>query len=71
MARARNTPARVEVRYTLWAKHDKMRSWSPLFTGLAQQHALDEMLARQDRIRRTGHDCRFRVLPDGKQPDER
>jgi hypothetical protein len=71
MAAPRNAKARVEVLFTLWAKHDKMRSWSPLMTGLAQQVALDEMIERQDRLRRTGDSCQFRVRPDGQSPDER
>jgi hypothetical protein len=75
----RRPAARVEVFFTLWAKHEKVNpawagfkhGWMPLMTGLHHQMALDEMITRQDRVRRSGQPCQFKVLPDGKQPDER
>ena len=70
MARARNA-ARVEVLFTVWAKADKVKRWVPLMSGLIQQVALDEMIERQDRCRRTGYVCLFQIQPDGKKADER
>ena len=59
-----------KVRYTLWARNSKgPRHWLPLFRGLSEQVALEEMIERQDRVRRTGHPCRFQVKPDGERPD--
>jgi hypothetical protein len=32
--------------------------------------AVAEVLARQDRVRRTGHSCRFTIALDGAKPSE-
>jgi hypothetical protein len=56
------------VTYTLWAKHEKVKWAVPLFTGLSGAEAVAEMLRRQDRVRRSGQPCRFKVVPDGVEP---
>lgn len=63
--------ATVEVLWSLWAKHAKVPRWVRLETGMKLQRATDEMIVRQDRVRRSGEPCRFKLLPDGKEPDER
>lgn len=63
--------ARVPVKYTLWAKHGNVRSgWLRLLTGLTQEQAVNEVVTRQDRVRRSGEPVRFTVAIDGKRPDE-
>lgn len=62
--------ARVEILFTVWAFSPPVKKWVPLMSGLNQQVALDEMIERQDRIRRSKFECRFAVRPDGKHPDD-
>jgi len=63
--------ARVPVTYTVWAKHASVRSgWLPLFRGVSQERAVNEVVTRQDRVRRSGEPVRFTVAIDGKRPDE-
>lgn len=63
--------ARVEIRYTLWAKHAYgPKNWLPLYSGATQEWAVGEMVIRQDRVRRSGEPCRFKVTPDGEKPSE-
>lgn len=59
-----------EARFTLWAKHDRVKRWLPLYTGVTQEWAIREMIIRQDRVRRTQTPCKFKVRPDGEKPDE-
>lgn len=68
---ARLFPHLAKTRYTLWAYHDKVGRWVPLFTGARHSTAIDELVTRQDRVRRSGQPCRFRMLPDGEDPCER
>lgn len=63
--------ARREVRFTVWALNDRVRKWLPLDSGLSEQAAVEDMLERQDRVRRSGYATRFVVRPDGKKPDDR
>lgn len=58
--------------YTLWAKHEKVkRGWMPMMDGLTEAVGVNELVARQDRVRRSGEPCRFKLLPDGEIPGER
>jgi hypothetical protein len=58
--------------FTLWARHEKVnRGWLPLITGLDEKAGLDELVTRQDRVRRLGVPCKFRLLAAGRHPDER
>jgi len=63
-------PELASQRFTLWVSHDKVRqgAWTVLLSGLTQRLATDEMLTRQDRVRRNGSPCRFKLLPDGETP---
>lgn len=57
-------------RWNVWVSHDKVREgkWSILLGGLTQHRAIDEMIVRADRVRRSGQPCRFRILPEGWEP---
>lgn len=55
-------------RYALWAYHEKVRRWTCLLDSQHPQLVLDEMTIRQDRVRRSGHPCIFKMLPVGEQP---
>jgi hypothetical protein len=54
--------------YVLWALHAQVKRWLPIIEGLHPQMAVDEMTTRQDRVRRSGQPCVFKVLPEGKVP---
>lgn len=54
--------------WTLWAYHDKVKRWTPVLTGLRHSIAIGELVVRQDRVRRSGEPCRFKLLPDGEAP---
>lgn len=57
--------------FVLWARHDKGPTfWLPI-VRLRGQAAVDELAVRQDRVRRSGQPCQFRLLPDGESPDGR
>jgi hypothetical protein len=62
-------PHLANATWTLYAYHDKVKRWVPLFTGARHSIALDEMLTRQDRVRRSGEPCRFVMRPDGQRPN--
>lgn len=54
---------------SLWAFSPKVKRWVLLMPELRGQAAVDEMIARQDRVRRTGYDTVFKLLPPGEEPD--
>ena len=56
--------------WAVWCSHEKVKqgAWSVLLSGLSQGAAVDEMVHRQDRVRRSKQPCRFKVLPEGEQP---
>ena len=60
---------RTEPPQNLWALHEKVgRRWILLIPGLRGQAAVDELIARQDAVRRSGQPCRFKLLPEGEPP---
>lgn len=71
MNRTHLFPGIANARWTLWAFHDRVGRWGPLLSGLRHSVAVDELVERQDRVRRNGQPCRFKLLPDGEPPDER
>lgn len=66
------TPSRSPVpgaaRFTIWAKHDQVRRWLPILTGLTGDAAVAELTRRQDVLRRRDEPCRIVMLEDGKVP---
>jgi hypothetical protein len=68
-ARAHLFP-KLAGRWNLWVSHDKVKqgAWSVLLSGLSQGVAVDEMIVRRDRVRRSGQPCRFKALPEGELP---
>ena len=66
--RARLFPQLANVEWTLWAKHEKVKNWLPILTGLRHSVAIDELTTRQDRVRRSGERCVFKLLPMGEVP---
>lgn len=57
--------------FTVYAKNTKVGPrWIPLLVGLPSQVAVEEMVERQDRVRRSGQPCRFAVRPDGEGPPD-
>ena len=68
-ARTTVAAATAMTTYTIFADHEKVkRGWLPLLTGLSQQAAAEELVARQDVVRRNGQPCKFKVLADGETP---
>lgn len=53
----------------LWAYHDKVKSWILLIENLRGQAAVDELIKRQDGVRRSGQPCKFKLLPVGREPE--
>lgn len=62
--------ARVPVLYTVWAKHPAVRDWIALVKGVSQERAVNEVVTRQDRDRRSGNGVKFTVTADGSRPGE-
>lgn len=57
--------------HTVWAKHEKVkRGWMPVITYSSAQAAIDDVVARQDRVRRSKEPVRFKVLPLGEEPTD-
>jgi hypothetical protein len=55
--------------YVLWARNPRAGDrWLPI-VKLRGQAAADELIIRQDRIRRSKYECRFKLLPEGETPD--
>ena len=54
--------------YDLWAYHERIGHWLLIVPGLRGQAANDELITRQDRVRRSGQPCTFRLLPTGQRP---
>lgn len=55
----------------LWAFVPRVGRWVLLIPDLDARAALDEKLLRQDRVRRSGLDCKFALLPVGEGPPPR
>ena len=70
MRRAHLFPELTKLRWNLWTSHDKVKAghWSVLIPGLSQRKAVEEMVERQDRVRRSGQPVRFKALPEGEEP---
>jgi len=68
--RSRLFPELANQRWTLWAFNEKVGKWLALDSGLRHQRAIGEMVERQNRVRKSGHPCVFKLLPDGQTPDE-
>ena len=62
--------SRSRTLYTVWGQTKGARGWLPLVGGLSEPVALAEVIERQDRVRRTGHQARFTIAVDGVRPDE-
>ena len=57
--------------FDLYASHQRVRAgeWLFIIGGLRGQSATDELIARQDRVRRSGEPVRFRLVPEGETPE--
>ena len=66
--RARLFPELANASWCLWAYHDRVARWVPLLTGMRHSVAIDELVTRQDRVRRSKQPCKFRLLPEGELP---
>ena len=62
--------SRPRTLYTVWGQTKGARGWLPLVSGLSQQVAVEELVQRQDRVRRAGYQTRFTISVDGVRPDE-
>jgi hypothetical protein len=56
--------------FTIWAWSTNVGQWLPVEVGLPGHQAVANLATRQDRVRRTGHETRFKVLPDDQHPDD-
>jgi hypothetical protein len=69
--RARLFPELANTTWTLWANNEKVkRGWLPIITGMRHSVAVDELITRQDRVRRSGEPCQFKIVEDGMPVDE-
>lgn len=68
MTTTASTTPRHTPTMTLWALNSKVGRWLPILKGLRPQAAVDEMTTRQDRVRRSGQPCIFKVLAEGEVP---
>jgi hypothetical protein len=58
----------IEERFTIHAKHDKVRRWITVEWNLPGPAAVQALADRQDRVRRDDIPCRFVITPDGETP---
>jgi hypothetical protein len=62
---------RTSDRYAVWAWAKGVNRWVCLFPDMAGHDAANEVVVRQDRLRRSGFETRILALPVGEDPARR